>query len=261
MIIHTYLTDGFLDWGKLFLESYKYYNGEDKKIIMDTRDLNKKQIKSLKKLYNNLEIKNKQIDYIEVAKRARVDINKIKAFKDRVENQSVDKDSKYWKLYISVEDRYRNTIKEVIENNTHEDYLLHMDIDMYVRDKLNFLFDFIKKYDISIRFRNKKGKETNDNRKVLGNIIGFKICNETLDFINTWRKYIDAVPLHQKYKGYGQSSFWYAYKEHKNKLTWGNIPETAKSKASGAILWTGNKGKKSTQLKKCKEDFNGYINK
>lgn len=259
MIIHTYLTDGFLEWGKLFLESYKYHNGEDKKIIMDTRDLNKKQIKSLYKLYSNLEVKNKKIDYNEVAKRARIDVNKIKAFKERVENQSVDKDSKYWKLYVSVEDRYRNTIKEAIEDNMHEDYLLHMDIDMYVRDKLNFLFNLIKKYDISIRFRNKKGKKTNDNRKVLGNIIGFRICDEVLEFMNIWRKHIDAVPLYKMEKGYGQASFWYAYKEHENNLKWGNIPETAKTKAAGAILWTGNKGRKNSQLKKCREDFNKKI--
>ena len=261
MIIHTYLTDGFFDWGKLFLQSYKYHNGEDKRIIMDTRDLNAKQIKQLKGIYGNLEVKNEPLDFKDISKRARIDEEKLKALKAKVERQSVDKESKYWKLYISVEDRYRNTIKRVMEENRKEDYLLHMDIDMYVRNKLDFLFNFIKDYDISIRFRNKKGKETNDNRKVLGNIIGFRICDDVLDFMDTWRKHIDAIPLYHKYKGYGQASFWYAYLEHKNNLVWGDIPETAKAKAPNAILWTGNKGGKDKQLKKCREDFNEQSNK
>lgn len=255
MIIHTYLTDGFLEWGKLFLESYKYYNGEDKKIIMDTRDLNKNQIKSLNDLYKNLQIKNKKLNYDEISKRARIPKDILMTHKKKVEMDSVTKESKYWKLYISVEDRYRNTIESVIRENQEEDFVLHMDIDMYVRNKLDYLFDLIKSNDISIRFREKAHKEVQDNRKVLGNIIGFRICDKSLRFIKTWQKYIDKVPLHKKIKGYGQSSFYYAYLEHKNDLVWGSLPEVAKSKAKNSILWTANKGSNTGQLKKCREDF------
>ncbi len=254
MIIHTYLTNGMLDWGKLFLESFKYHHGEEYKIVMDTRDLNDKQIKQLKKIYGNLQVKNKKLDYNKIAKRAKETKDNILRYKKKVENDKIKKENKVWKLYISIEDRYRNTIWEAMEENQDEDFLIHIDIDMYIRQRLDSLFDIVRNHDISIRFRDKPHKEVNVNRKVLGNIIGFRVCQETFDFLRTWIHYIDDVPLHEKPKGYGQISFYYAYLEHKH-LNWGNIPSIAKPKADNALIWSGNKGSNWKQLQICREEF------
>ena len=134
---------------------------------------------------------------------------------------------------------------------------------MYFRNKITELTDFIQKNDISIRFRlkkpNKPSKNISESRKVLGNIIGFKICDRVYNFLNTWKKHIDAIPLYEKPKGYGQTSFYYAYKEHLKDIKWGDLPVFARNNNRRSVLWTANKGTNAGVLKNCMDEFNTIL--
>lgn len=258
MIIHSYLTDGMFENAKLYLDSFKYYNGEDTKIILDTRNLNDKQQKVLSKKYKNLEIRNKPLDFKDIAKKSGMNKEIIKKYKNEVETYSSNSTNVIWKLYISVEDRYRSCLPKVFqEYKNKEDYLLHTDIDLYFRGNMKNLFDFVRSHDISIRFRPKAIENNRYWRCVLGNMIGLKLNDNVEKFLTTWHKKIDEVPLHKKPKGYGQSSFYYAYLEHTNDFSWGDIPNSLipKSKEPNAYIWSSNRGGNKDNLKRFIEEF------
>jgi len=272
MILHTYLTDGFIDWGELFIKSFRFYHGEDIPILLDARDLNDSQIKRLYQAGKNIKVNNKEIPYKELSKRLNLPINKIKKAKQNIE-KGKQKGAVFWKQYISVEDRYRNTIPEVVKQhlNSSHSHLLHMDIDMYFNKPAYPIFELVEKNDISIRFRprirNKHAKNQHKSDKrppkrcVLGNIIGFKLDPSVLDFFEVWSKHIDKIPLQKKPAGYGQESFWYSFLETKNKYKWGNLHDLPRvtglsTYCADGIVATGNKGNKKDRIKEYWNDFN-----
>jgi hypothetical protein len=249
MIIHAYLTDGFYGWGELFLKSFKLYHGEEHKVFLCTRDLTESQIGNLKTLYSNIHVSNKKLDFGAIAERARLTVPELKVMKNCIENEpGAVKLNFLWKQAISVEDRNRNSITE--------DYLIHFDIDMYFRKNLQELFDHIKNRDITIKFRFNKSEPR---RKVMGGLIGFKICEKTRQFMDCWVHHIDAKPLYEKPIGYGQSSFWFAYCDMKNEIHWGDIELKYISNKflDTDIIWSANTGRQSKQeiLELCKQDL------
>ncbi len=253
MIIHSYLTNGFFPWAELFLESYKFYNGIDNRIILSTRDLTKKQIKTLKRIYSNLEIRNKKLDIIQMAEKAGISHNKLLELKKQIEEDHVTEKNKLWKLMIAADDRIKS-ILEIMEDYKHEEYLLHTDIDMYVRAPLIDLFNFIKEHDISIRLRLK----SKINRKTMIGIQGYRLCDITINFLKKWIKYIDDIEPINRPLGYGQTSCYYAYKDFNSKVKWGSIPRRyiAPQMLDTDIIWSANTTKgKTKNLQIFYEDF------
>ncbi len=263
MILHTYLTDGMYEWAPVFLNSFKLHNGEDVPIIISTRDLKQKQINKIKELYSNLEVRNKKIDYNYLQERMGLSLSKIKEFKRQIEHGNVNKKNKIWKQYISVEDRYRNSIVDVMDDyiNSDHSHMMHIDIDMYFRGSLKELFELIEDNDITIKFRIKekpmKKKAQNENRKVLGSIVGLKLDNHVRKFMDIWIKHIDSLHLTEKKKGFGQASFYRAYLETINNYKWGHINKfyATPTPQKNAIIWAGNRGEKDNKLKYFKENI------
>lgn len=255
MIIHSYLTDGLFGWAELFVESFYEHHGSEHMIYLCTRDLNRNQIEKLKSLYPNIIVSNKKINFDSISKRARMSKDKILELKKHIETNAVTKDTFIWKQAISVEDRYRTSIVESMDKYPNEDYLVHFDIDMYFRNPLDDLFEIIRNNDISIKFR-LNGK---DNRKVMGGLIGFRICKETRKFMNRWIYYIDKIPLYKKPIGYGQTSFYYAYRDLEKDYNWGQVRSKYISPRfeENDFIWSGNtKSGKVINLKRCRDDFN-----
>ena len=161
MIIHSYLTNGFYPWAELFLESLRFHHGIDNKVILSTRDLTMKQMRKLFELYPNIIINNKPLDIELMSKKSGLSIEKLMKYKHEIETKCISGNNVIWKQFISVEDRYRNSIVEAIEesidiikeNHTTETHLLHTDIDMYIRQPLDDLFEIVESHDISIKFR------------------------------------------------------------------------------------------------------------
>lgn len=255
MIIHAYLTNGFFGWAELFVESFAEYHGYDNLIYLCTRDLKKKQIEKLENLYPNIVVSNRRLNISGIAQRANTTVEKVLELKKHIETDAVTTDTYIWKQAISVEDRYKTSILEAMNNYPDEDYLIHFDIDMYFRNSLDELFNIVKSNDISIKFR----LNSRLNRKVMGGLIGFKISKKTKDFMYKWVRYIDKIPLYKKPLGYGQTSFYYAYRDLKKNYKWGNVPSKFISPRfeNTDIIWSGNtKSGKAKNLKTCRKDFN-----
>ena len=255
MIIHSYLTDGFYGWAELFVESFSEHHGYEHKIYLCTRDLTNKQVETLENLYPNIVVSNRRLNIEKIAQRARISREKVLKLKKHIENDAVTNKTFIWKQAISVEDRYKTSILEAMVNNPEEDYLIHFDIDMYFRKPLTHLFKIIRDNDISIKFRLK----LKPNRKVMGGLIGFRLCEKTKKFMHKWVDYIDKIPLYNKPLGYGQESFYYAYRDMKDQFKWGDVPSNYISPRfqDSDFIWSGNtKAGKAKNLIKCREDFN-----
>lgn len=253
MLIHAYLTNGFLPWAKLFLESFKFHHGEKIRIFLSTRELKKININELHSIYSNLIVSNKNFNIDQMAKKARVSKNTLLNYKHQVENTHVTESSKVWKNMIADDDRIKD-ICSCIEMNLDKKYMLHFDIDMYFRENIIDLFELVRNNDISIRLR-LKSKLT---RKTMIGVQGYKLKPSILRFMKEWIKNIESVPVYNRPAGYGQAACFLAYNKFKNHLKWGSVPPRFISPRmlETDAIWSANtvKGKENT-IKLFYEDF------
>lgn len=253
MIIHSYLSNGFFPWAKIFLESYRFHNGSDNLVVLSTRGLNENQEKELYELYDNLIIKNQEYNIRIMAKKAGISQKILEKYKNEVETKCVTPKNKVWKLMIAADDRVKS-IYDVMKEYRNEDFMFHSDIDMYIRSPLTELFEEIKKHDISIKLRLKSKL----NRKTMIGIQGYRLCRKTLRFMERWIKYIDDVKPKDRPLGYGQTSCYYAYEDFKDKVTWWSPPRRfiAPQMYDTDKIWSGNtKRGKTKNLEICYKDF------
>ncbi len=241
----------------MFLDSLKRQHGEEIEVIFSTRDLNESQISELKRRYARLEVRNESLDLELLSARTGLSQQEILAAKRKTEHGKFDLT---WKQFISVEDRYRNSIMDVVQSKLQHErrHLIHMDIDMYFKRPINELFKLVQRHDISIYFRPAVyPKYQFENRRVLGNMIGFALDPATVRFLECWIRYIDAIPLTEKPVGYGQLSFYLAHLEMRDAFDWGQIPLqfVDPDRPATAHIWTGNVGEKDKSLKEFRVDF------
>jgi len=249
MLIHTYFTDGFYRFGKIFIESFKSIHGEENPIIATTRNLNDKQILRLERIYKNIIVLNQKIDMKWLSERSGYSVNQLLKFKHDVEFHKITDghSNVIWKQYISVEDRYRNSILEAYDYNHGEKYMMHIDADSYIRKPLDPLFEVIKNNDVSLILRLDRPK---DMKKVFGTLSGYTINKRSKGFLHLWKEHIDSIPLRNKPQGFGQTSCYYAYRDLKNSnIKWGKInKEWVKSNLEDKLLiWSGNHGRGKTK--------------
>jgi hypothetical protein len=245
------MTDGFFDFGKILLQSFKKHHGEDITFFLSTRDLSEQQIDELYSLYRNLIVSNEQIDMEKLSKETGISTRLLKKYKWQVESRFVKPKSVIWKQFISVEDRYRNSLQEAF--NICGDHVIHMDVDSYINRPLHPLFKLVENNDVSLIFRLNAPLRM----KVFGCLMGFKFGPEADTFLETWRKHIDAKPLIKKPRGYGQTSCFLAYDElKKSNINWGRIPRGYVQPVfhRGALIVQGNNGRnKRTVARMWKE--------
>lgn len=217
MIIHSYFTDGFFDWSRLFVESFAYFNGTNHKIILDTRDLKKNQIKELENLYSNIEVRNLKLDWDEIEKKANISKKELENYKWKTENKKVNENIKIWKLLISGDYRIK-TLNNLIHELPEGENLVHFDVDTYIDGDLSEMFEFIKNYDFSVRFRIKKPLKDifKENKAIKNGVMGFTVNNKSKEFMKKWVEHIDKVPPLERHKGFGQTSCYYAYLDMTN---------------------------------------------
>ena len=75
---------------------------------------------------------------------------------------------------------------------------------------------------------------------------------------HTKKQVVVTIDIKNKPIGYGQTSFYLAYEDMKNKLKWGDVPLTYASPhmRDDDIVWSGNSPKgKVENLRLCKLDF------
>jgi hypothetical protein len=249
VLIHTYFTDGFYKFGKIFIESFKSFHGEEMPMIATTRNLTDEQIAEVESMYKNVTVLNRKINMKSVSKRAKQNINTLLKYKQQIEYVHIRRRSGnvVWKQYISVEDRYKTSILEAMGYAQGEEYMMHIDADSYIRKSLDPIFDIIKKNDVSLIFRLDRPKK---NRKIFGTLSGYKLGGKATRFMNKWVEHIDAVPLHLKPVGYGQTSCYYAYRDLKgSNIRWGTIPKSwvNSSLNKNSLIWSGNHARGKTK--------------
>jgi len=253
MLIHSYLTDGFFDFGKALLLSFKKHHGESILFMLTTRDLSETQIDQLHDLYKNLIVYNDRIDMEALSEKTGISVSGLNKYKWQVEKVYVKRESIIWKQFISVEDRYRNSLQDAF--NICGDSFIHMDVDSFINQPLDPLFDIVQTNDVSLIFRLRQTLRM----KVFGCLMGFKFGLEAQTFLDTWRKHIDAVPLVEKPRGYGQTSCFLAYDElvHSD-IRWGKIPNRFVHPRFNetALIVQGNNGRRKQRVAR---DFIGRV--
>ena len=256
-IVNVYFTNGFLKWGKLFIESYTYYNGIDDKMVVFTRNLNKKQINGLYKLRDNIEIENKNLNLELLSEKAGIDKNKLVSYKRETEREKVSGENKVWKLMIAGDDRIKQ-IYELMNELNEGDHILHFDADTYIQRNVSNFWDELQRNDFSTIFRinkqiRRRGKVFRENRATLICVMGFTVNENSKRFMKSWIDYIDKVPPSKRSKGYGQTSCYYAWRDMNNEIKdfrWGQFRDKKRSTWMNA-----NKGYKDQLLVKARKDF------
>jgi DNA-binding XRE family transcriptional regulator len=261
-ITHTYFTDGYFGWGKLFVESFIHFNDmHDNFLILSTRNLKQDKIDELKSLHEKIIVYNEDFKYGEMAKRVNVDKQTLLAWKRTVEKEKVNKECKSWKLMVAAEDRLKEIRK--ILNKHKPKRLLHVDVDTYVRGSVTPIFDVIDQNVFTTRWRIEKqikrdGYIKYENRATLISVQGYKGL-EAIEFLNKWIELLDEVNPADRVTGFGQTTCYRAYLQFQDRpsFKWGQVgPEfLAPQGFSDAILWGGNKGHKGDTLKIYQKHF------
>lgn len=260
-VIHSYFTEGYYEWAKLLLRSLRKNNSAETRIILSSRNLDQKRQNTLKTLYGNLELRNKNLNYQKLASRAGINIDQLMRFKNETERVKINKNNWVWKLMISAEDRIRE-IREVAKSLNKGDLMLNLDVDSYVRKPLNPWFKIISENDFSsiIRYDRQMKKFGYIKKKayvIICCIQGYNINEESLNFLDRWMFYIERISPKYRARGFGQITCYEAFMELKDELKWGIIPPNTYSLSGrgNVILWGANAGSKSENLKRFNEDF------
>ena len=254
MILHAYFTDGFLPWARLFLESFGYHNGQTLPIKLDAINLNEAAIAELYKLYDNLEIFNREMDLKKLATTHNITYKKFLKQKKTIETLHITPDSKDWKLLVAGDLRVK-AIYDMLNFFPEED-ILHFDIDTYFRGDISPVMDIVNSNDICVRFRLNHSKI---NRKTLIAVQGYKNNKNSRHFLEEWINIIESKPLKRRPIGWGQTSHYKAYLKCKDLYRWSDVPIQYYSvrRWPDDKVWGANTPEgKTINLKKYREDFN-----
>jgi hypothetical protein len=264
MIIHSYFTEGYFPWAKLFVKSFKQSNGDGYKMILSTRNLDQKRIDILKGMYDDVTVINKDLDYGQLAKRAKIPKAQLLAFKNETEKIKINMKNKIWKLLISAEDRIKE-IKEVHDSLEDGELMLNFDVDSYIRKPIDPWIEIIKNNDFTSIFRIEKqirkfGKVPHNRRQhaICCCVQGYNVGEKSRKLLDLWVKEIDSVPPTKRTKGFGQISLYDVYVRIKDELKWGDLPKNQFSltgQGKQNILWGANKGAKNDNLRAFKQEF------
>jgi len=259
-IIHSYFTEGMYEWGKLLVESIKWSNGEKYEIILSTRNLKQSQIDTFYKLYNNISVINKELDYKKLAAKANVSVDVLMQYKKQVETTQLNEQSKVWKLMIAGENRIKE-VREIVNSLDDGDLLMHLDVDSFIRNPLDPFWELMEKNDYTGVVNVDKQRKAGQMKPLSAIIIcfqGYNVNEKSKKFLNTWIAEIDAVQPAARPRGYGQISAYHAFTKVENELRWGDLPKVDIAIGTGGgdnILWGACIGKKDQALKRFRNAF------
>lgn len=252
MIIHSYFTEGYYGWAELFLKSLRKTNGDNLKVILSSRNLDMTRQAKISKLYPNITLMNKNLQYDRMAQRANISKQTLLQYKERVENIKVDKESKVWKLMIAAEDRLKE-ISWLLE--LYKEPILHVDIDTYVTKDISPILEVVENNDFTTRWRFEKQMKRDgcvkyENRATLISVQGYNGENNSRVFLRDWIDALCEVGPAKRPTGFGQTSCYRTYLRHKGYMKFGDVPPEFLSPQgfAGGILWGANKGAKKDTL-------------
>ncbi len=207
ILFHTFTTEAYMPWAELYLESLRRVYGDGVQVRMDTLNVSDESLQVLNQINSKLDLHNHREDHVHAACELGLDAQTFQHWKTDVETGNVTPDNYLYKIYISVNKRYRN-LQQVLHEAQQAGfkYVIHSDVDIYFRHKLDGLLKILEANDFAAYFRS--GAKSQE--KVLGAFLGFNLSPQTDVFLSEWMQQIDAVPFHQRWRGFGQSVLWYA---------------------------------------------------
>lgn len=259
MIIHSYFTEGYFEWAKLFVNSLKKSNGEDFRVILSSRNLDEKRSDELRKLYDDITIINKNLNYDQMAKKAKIDKDTLLKYKNQIETKKVNKNNKVWKLMIAAEDRLKE-IRYILKLFNLP--VLHVDIDTFVKRDITPILKTVVSHDFTTRWRidkqmKREGYVRYENRATLISVQGYNGSENSKKFLDRWIEHLCNIPPHDRVTGFGQTSCYRAYLDYKDHMSFGDVPPNFLSPQGHGrgILWGANKGNKEDTLKEYQNEY------
>ena len=210
--------------------------------------LSQDQMKSLKAIYPNLTITNRQYKDQEVANRFGVSVDDVARCRHAI-SRGFKADCRWWMDFIVVEGRISWLLNTVKTTNT--EWYLHIDIDLFFRDSIQPLIDKIYENDVVLRFRPDRnfvkanGNPTPEPMRIAGGMVGLS-KQSAIPFVEKWREEIFKVKGHGikgRDQAWGQTTLYYAYNHFKDEYKWGEIGAewlTASCNVKNPI-WCGHK--------------------
>lgn len=273
MLVHSYLTSGFVNMAEVFLLSLNYVYGNNAPLVwLDTRGLKPQAVEKLKEAYprERIHIVNKKLPLRPWAKEAGVPPKLFKQYKRECEQKFVSNKNRAWKLKTAGDDRilalhnlmfYPREL-DLPNWDAMPKFIAHFDIDTLFRKTMDDIPDLMSKADLWLKLRPEnpvvKARITID-------VLLIRPTDRVFKFFNDWRNWINRVPLKDRPVGYGQTSCWHAFEQNKGRLNFDTLPLTyglpGRNKDSD-FIWTGNKHNLAKadcvklfkkELDKCKE--------
>lgn len=211
-ILHSFATAGFLPWLELLLESAWTHSGPRLSVRVDGLNLDSADVERLEASYPNLCVHNREMTDEQIAAEVGVTPEQLGVWKAEIEDTRVSDRNFLYKVFISVNMRYRIMDTVLAEARRDGfDVLVHSDADIYLRTDLtqSGLVEEMTRSDVGI-YVNDTPVALNHHRKVLGALLAFNLRGNIDPFVARWMAEIDRVPFLRRWKGYGQSALWYA---------------------------------------------------
>ena len=250
-MIITCCTDTYFDWAVLFLRSFKITNDNSIPIHINGVRLSQDQMKTLKAIYTNLTIQNRQYDENLVAEKYGVKVADVTRCSEAISRGFKD-NCRWWMDFIVVDGRI-SWLYETLLENPNMPWYLHIDIDLMFRDSIAPLIDKIYKNDVVCRFRpdrtfikhppvrmkegkviSKPSREVKDDMKIAGGMVGLRGENG-IKFVKKWLEQIQSKTykdfneenglLGRGRQGWGQTTLYYAYRYFEKEFKWEQIGE------------------------------------
>jgi len=254
MLVHSYLTNGFVPMAEVFLKSLHKAMGVAAPLVwLDTRSLSAEHLQLLRTAYPEelLHIVNRPIPMEDWAQRAGVPVATLKTYKRQCEGQYVSHKNRVWKLMTAGDDRVwalydllwgmqRRPRNELPDWDVSPAFVAHFDIDTLFRRPLEGLPAMMQEADIWLKLR--PGHPTLKARITI-DCIFLKGTDNVRRFFDRWRYHIDRVPPPQRPVGWGQASCWYAFMETSQQLNYATLPliyGLPGRNHPDDVIWTGN---------------------
>jgi hypothetical protein len=250
MLVHAYLTDGFLEMAKVFLRSLHVAMGTSAPYVwLDTRGLTAVECDNLKTYSADgmCHIVNRAIPMKDWAARAGVSVRQLKIFKEQCEQRFVSNKNRVWKLMTAGDDRVQalydliwNPPKEGPDWTIMPKFFVHFDIDTLFRKPLIGLPKMMEEADIWLKLR--RGHKTLKARITIDTIF-LNGADNVRAFFDRWRYHINRVPPRERPVGWGQASCWHAFVETEAKLNYKQLPLEYGLPGRNwkeDVIWTGN---------------------
>lgn len=238
-LVHTFANETYLPWTEMFLEAVRIQHGYDFDVWMDVYNVSEDKKRFLERIYP-LTICDQGNGYAELAEQQGVSLETVYEWRDQVAGGITTETNFPFKLFMSVDKRYRN-LYEVVRKARAQGYkyVIHSDIDIYIRRPLTDMLELMKEYDVGFYFRHHEEKHQ---RKTLGAFLVFHLTDGAEQYVKCWMDEIDAVSKKERWIGFGQSTQYFAYKKSSttrfadfSKLD--EAPRYSKSYNKDAHLW------------------------